>query len=86
MLFLYKSTNKQISKSTFPMQLLIVIVLIALAIGGIAIKMFVKPKYTFTKTCGSSFDPKTGKPMACSCQANEKEACDDTTVEPSLKA
>ncbi len=68
------------------MQLLIVILLIALAIGGIAIKMFVKPKYTFTKTCGSSFDPRTGKPMACSCQSDETEACDNTVVDPSPKA
>ncbi len=64
------------------MQLLIVIILIALAIGGIAIKMFVKPKYTFTKTCGSSFDPKSGKPMACSCHSEEKEACDNPMAEP----
>jgi len=56
-------------------QLIIVIVLIALAAAGLALKMFFRPKYTFTKTCGSSVDPKTGKPMACSCHSSAREDC-----------
>lgn len=67
-------------------QLIIVILLIALAIGGIAIKMFVKPKYTFSKTCGSSFDPKTGRPMPCSCHSQEKEKCDHPSEKEAIKA
>ena len=63
------------------MQILILsIVLVALAIGGIAIKMFLKPGGTFTKTCGSQFDSKTGKAMPCTCRSEDPEDCqsDDT--------
>lgn len=68
------------------MQLILVIALIALAVAGIAIKMFVKPRYTFTKTCGSSFDPKTGKPMTCSCHASSSTDCDNTGSTENIKA
>lgn len=62
------------------MQLILVIFLLALAIGGIAIKMFVKPGAAFTKTCGSSFDPKTGRPNPCSCHSSGNETvCDNET-------
>lgn len=67
-------------------QLILVIVLIALAVAGIAIKMFVKPKYNFTKTCGSSFDPGTGKPMACSCHSKATVECDSTEAGGQVKA
>ncbi|MFO8088172.1 MAG: hypothetical protein R6T91_10300 [Bacteroidales bacterium] len=47
--------------------LLISVVLIALAIAGIAIKMFFKKDYQFEKKC-STVDPKTGETIsACSC-------------------
>ncbi len=55
--------------------ILLSILLIALAIGGIAIKMFVKPGATFTKTCGSQFDPKTGKAMPCGCHSKHPDDC-----------
>jgi hypothetical protein len=55
--------------------ILLTIVLLALAIGGIAIKMFVVPGGTFTKTCGSSFDPKTGKAIPCACASGKPEEC-----------
>ncbi len=55
---------------------LLAIILIAVAVGGIAIKMFIKPGGTFTKTCGSATDPKTGKPMPCSCKSDEDRDCD----------
>jgi hypothetical protein len=59
------------------MQLFILaIILIAIAIGGIAIKMFLKPGSTFTKTCGSSFDPQTGRAKPCSCHSDSPEDCD----------
>jgi hypothetical protein len=55
--------------------ILLAIVLLALAIGGIAIKMFLVPGGTFTKTCGSSFDPQTGKAIPCACASGKPEEC-----------
>jgi len=46
-----------------------------MAILGIAIKMFLKPGETFTRVCGSKFDPKSGKPLPCSCQSQAPEDC-----------
>jgi len=46
------------------------IILIGLAVIGIAIKMFFIKGSTFTKTCGS-VDPVTGKKVACTCGSNE---------------
>jgi hypothetical protein len=60
------------------MQLIILtIILLAIAIGGIAIKMFIKPGGQFTKTCGSSIDPKTGKAKRCSCSSESDEECEN---------
>lgn len=56
---------------------LLAIVLLALAIGGIAIKMFFIPGESFKKTCGSKFDPKTGKALACSCHSDAPEECEN---------
>lgn len=50
-------------------------ILVAVAIGGIAIKMFVLPGGTFTKTCGSTFDPKTGERKPCACATGQPEDC-----------
>lgn len=50
-------------------------VLLAIAIAGFAIKMFFRPGARFTKTCGSNFHPKTGKPMACGCASQAPEDC-----------
>ncbi len=61
---------------------LLAIILIALAIGGIAIKMFMKPGSTFTKTCGSQFDPKTGKAKPCSCHSENPQDCQSAGAEP----
>ena len=57
---------------------LLSVLLLALAIGGIAIKMFVKPGGSFTKTCGSQFDPQTGKARPCSCQSGHQDECKNT--------
>lgn len=46
--------------------LLITIVLLALAISGIAIKMFLKKGGEFKKQC-SSVDPDTGERFGCTC-------------------
>jgi hypothetical protein len=56
------------------------LVLIAIAIAGFAIKMFFRPGARFTKTCGSNFHPRTGKPMPCSCASQEPEECDSSKV------
>jgi hypothetical protein len=50
---------------------LLALVLVALAIGGIAIKMFLIPGETFKKTCGSTFNPETGKPNPCACASGQ---------------
>jgi hypothetical protein len=67
------------------MQLFILaIVLIAIAIGGIAIKMLLKPGSTFTKTCGSTFDPRTGRAKPCSCQSDTPEDCESIKEESTV--
>jgi hypothetical protein len=63
---------------------IVAIVLIGIAIAGIAIKMLFKPNETFKKVCGSQFDPKTGKPMACSCGSQSKEECENVKLEIKL--
>ncbi len=57
--------------------LVLTIILLAFAVAGIAIKMFFIKGSTFTKTCGSKFDPDSGKPMACTCQRDKKSDCDN---------
>ncbi len=60
------------------MQLFILaIILIAIAVAGIAIKMLLKPGGSFTKTCGSTFDPVTGRAKPCSCHSESSEECDN---------
>ncbi len=57
--------------------LLITIVLLALAISGIAIKMFLKKGGEFKKQC-SSVDPETGERFGCTCgAADDEEACEN---------
>ncbi len=56
--------------------LLPAIILIALAVAGIAVKMFLKPGGSFTKTCASQFDPDTGKARPCTCQSEKEEDCE----------
>ena len=55
---------------------LIAIVLVGLAIAGIAIKMFVKKDGQFVKTCGS-VDPKSGKIVGCTCGEEEGKTCEN---------
>jgi hypothetical protein len=61
--------------------IILAIILLAVAIGGIAIKMFLIPGGTFTKTCGSTFDPKTGKPVPCACASGKPEDCQSNDQE-----
>lgn len=59
---------------------ILAIILIAIAIGGIAIKMFLLPGGSFKKECGSTIDPKTGKKIPCSCKGNEANECKNQDV------
>lgn len=56
--------------------ILITASILAIAIFGIAIKMFLKKDGQFTKSC-SSVDPKSGKNVACTCHDNEGAKCDN---------
>lgn len=52
--------------------ILLALILLALAVAGIAIKLIVKKDGEFKKTC-SSIDAKTGKPLDCVCGGSEKD-------------
>jgi len=56
--------------------ILISVILVALAIGLIAIKMFVKKGGEFKKSC-SSVDPDTGERYGCTCGKSKAEQCDN---------
>jgi len=58
--------------------LIITIILLALAISGIAIKMFVKKGGEFKKQC-SSINPDTGERFGCTCGKQASgEVCDNS--------
>jgi len=62
---------------------LLAVVIVGISIAGIAIKMFMVKDGEFRKVCGS-VDPKTGKPIPCSCKSPEPystESCDNTAGE-----
>ncbi|MFA8299271.1 MAG: hypothetical protein ACEPOV_03845 [Hyphomicrobiales bacterium] len=54
--------------------IVLAIIIIGLAVAGIAIKMFVKKGGEFKKSCGS-IDPATGKKVSCTCGKPEEEQC-----------
>jgi len=56
--------------------LIITTILLAIAIGGIAIKMFLKKGGEFKKQC-SSIDPDTGQRFGCTCGKAEGEVCEN---------
>ncbi len=67
--------------------IILAVILLAIAIGGIAIKMFVKPGATFTKSCTSSYDPDSGKSRSCACASGMPEDCENhTTTDPHAKS
>lgn len=49
--------------------LLLSIILIAIAVAGIAIKMFIKKGGEFKKQC-ATVDPETGTKLGCSCDGS----------------
>jgi hypothetical protein len=62
---------------------LLAVIIVGISIAGIAIKMFVIKGGEFKKVCGS-IDPKTGKPIPCTCKSPEpysQESCDNTVTE-----
>ena len=57
--------------------ILISVMLVAIAISGIAIKMFLKKGGEFKKQCGS-VDPVTGEHIECSCgKIDSGESCEN---------
>jgi len=70
-LFLY-----QIQNSEMLQLLLITVVLVGLAVAGIAVKMFFKKGGEFQKSCGS-VDPTSGQRVACTCGKPEEERCEN---------
>jgi len=56
--------------------LLFAVLLIGLAIAGIAVKMFVKKDGEFRKSC-SSINPSTGERYGCSCGTSEGSTCEN---------
>jgi len=54
--------------------LIISIILIGLAIAGIAIKMFVQKGGQFTKSC-SSVDATSGQRIGCVCGEGDEKSC-----------
>jgi len=54
--------------------LLITVVLVAIALAGIAIKMFLVKGGEFKKQC-SSVDPTTGQRLGCSCESGGHGTC-----------
>ncbi len=58
---------------------LISIVLVAIALIGIGVKMFVVKGGEFKKQCGS-VDPTTGQRLGCTCHNSDKSQCDNETI------
>jgi len=54
--------------------LLLTIILVAIAMAGIAVKMFFKKGGEFKKQC-SSVDPTTGQRLGCSCESGGQGNC-----------
>jgi hypothetical protein len=54
--------------------LILTIILVSLAIAGIAIKMFLQKDGQFSKSC-SSVDASTGKRIGCECGEEDPKSC-----------
>ena len=52
--------------------ILLAIIMLALAFAGFAIKLIVKKNGEFKKNC-STVDPKSGKPVGCTCGSDGKD-------------
>lgn len=57
--------------------ILITVVLMAIAFGLIAIKMFFVKGAVFTKTCSSDLESHDGKKMDCMCEKNPDYVCEN---------
>jgi len=60
--------------------IIISIVLLGLAVAGIAIKMLIKKDGEFKKSC-SSVDPNTGQRLGCSCGNENEGSCRNKEIE-----
>lgn len=57
--------------------LILAIVIVGLAVAGLAVKIFLTKEGTLKKSC-SSIDPSTGKKIGCTCGGQESGAsCDN---------
>jgi len=56
--------------------IIVAVVLLSIAVAGIAIKMFFVKNAEFRKSC-SSIDPVTGNRLDCSCGGNSDSSCDN---------
>jgi len=54
--------------------IIISIVLLGLAVAGIAVKMLLTKDGEFKKSC-SSVDPNTGERLGCSCDGEKQGSC-----------
>lgn len=62
------------------------IILMAIAIGGIAIKMLFKPGATFQKSCTSTYDPDSGKTTgSCACASGLPSDCESNRSKNTAK-
>lgn len=60
--------------------IILAIVLVGLAVAGLAIKIFLTKEGTLKKSC-SSVDPTSGKRIGCTCGGDETgAACDNKSV------
>ncbi len=56
--------------------IIVATLLLLLAFGGIAIKMFFFKNAEFKKSC-SSVNPTTGERMGCTCEGEENSSCEN---------
>jgi hypothetical protein len=60
--------------------IIISIVLLGLAVAGIAVKMLLTKDGEFKKSC-SSVDPNTGERLGCSCGGEKQGSCRNNEIE-----
>jgi flagellar basal body-associated protein FliL len=61
--------------------IIIAVIILALAVGGIAIKLLLKKNGEFKKSC-STTDPETGEKFGCTCSKAEggEEQCENFKI------
>ena len=64
--------------------IIIVVILLAIAFAGIAVKMFFKKGGEFKKQC-ASMDPHAGKPMGCVCDGDGSGSTCENRLKKEIK-